>query len=557
MEERIKMFWRKKAMGVLFLAMAFSVLSLIGCTAKTGTEEAAKENVEVSQGQESETVANQPTMGGEITVAFQSAPENFDPDHASSDWVVTAVTNHVYEGLFEFNANNEAIPQLAKSYTVIDDGKTYDILLREGVKFQDGEEMIAEDVKASLARWFEVNAAGVAIKESLVDIEIVNDYELLVKFDKIYAPFINIIASPVSRQKMYVKKKEIVEKFGSEIITEHIGTGPYYFEEVNIGQNVVLKRNDHYTANSLEPSGLSGKRVAYLDRVTIEFVPEESVRIAGLKSGQFAFVDEVSTDRYAEVEQFPNIQPTPCNFGTIGVVAFNCGKAPFNATDMRLAVAHAINPVEMAVAQIGDERFWFVEDGSWFKKGTIWYDENAGKDVYNKQDLDKVKAYLEAANYKGELITIIGEKADLFASNGALVLQNQLEKAGMNVEIQLYDRSTYFDYRQSGEWNIVLSRWSDMNPDPQVFQPWTGTDGWITRWDDEESRKMDAIFDRMMVEIDYNKRYEIVKEFYAEFWKTVPYIKVFNDRRLYGIRDDLEGYAGYGQPFFWNVWMNE
>ncbi len=553
----MKKYLTKKVIGVLLLAMSLAVLSLTGCTAKSDTESETTDQAVVSGAQESTEETNEPKAGGEISVAFQSAPENFDPDHASSDWVVTAVTNHVYEGLFEFNANNEAIPQLAKSYRVIDDGKTYNIILREGVKFQDGEEMIAEDVKASLARWFEVNPAGVAINESLIDIEIVNDYELLVKFDKIYAPFVNIIASPVSRQKMYVKKKEIVEKFGGDIITEHMGTGPYYFDEINIGQNVVLKRNENYVPNDLEPSGLAGKRVAYLDKVTIEFVPEESVRIAGLKSGQFAFVDEVSTDHYAQVEQFPNVKPTTCNFGTIGVVAFNCGKAPFNSTDMRRAVAHAIDPIEMATAQIGDERFWFVEDGSWFKKGTIWYDENAGKGIYNNKDLNKVKEYLKAANYNGELITIIGEKADLFISNGALVLQNQLKEAGMNVEIQLYDRSTYFDYRQSGEWNIVLARWSDMSPDPQVFEPWTGTDGWITRWDDEESRKMDEIFDRMMVEIDYDKRYEIVKEFYAEFWRTVPYIKVFNDKRLYGIRDNLEGYAGYGQPFFWNVWINE
>lgn len=556
----MKKYWTKKVIGVLLLTLSFTTLSLTGCTAKAAPEndeEAGAEPAVVSEVDESTSSSSEPKIGGEITVAFQSAPENFDPDHAQSDWVVTAVTNHVYEGLFEFDANNEAIPQLAKSYSVIDEGKTYDILLREGIKFQDGEEMIAEDVKASLARWFEVNAAGVAIKESLVAIEIVNDYELLVKFDKVYAPFINIIASPVSRQKMYVKKKEIVEKFGSDIITEHMGTGPYYFDEINIGQNVVLKRNDNYTANDLLPSGLAGKRVAYLDKVTIEFVPEESVRIAGLKSGQFAFVDEVSTDRYAEVDQFPNIEPTPCNFGTIGVVAFNCGKAPFNSKDMRLAVAHAINPHEMATAQVGDERFWSVDDGSWFKKGTIWYDENAGKGIYNSYNLDKVKEYLDAANYNGELITIIGAKADLFSSNGALVLQNQLKDAGMNVEVQLYDKSTFFDYRQNGDWHIVLSRWSDMNPDPQVFEPWTGTEGWITRWDDEESREMDAIFDRMMVSIDYNERYDIVKEFYGKFWETVPYIKVFNDKRLYGIRDDLEGYAGYGQPFFWNVWINE
>ena len=114
------------------------------------------------------------------------------------------------------------------------------------------------------------------------------------------------------------------------------------------------------------------------------------------------------------------------------------------------------------------------------------------------------------------------------------------------------------EYRASGLNGIILfSRWSDMNPDPQVFGPWTGTDGWITNWNDEDSKKMDEIFARMISELDYEKRYEIVKEFYDKFWEDVPYIKTFNDKRLYGISDKLNGYQGYGQPYFWNVWMSK
>ncbi len=546
-----------KKLGVYTILILSVALIFVGCTAKA--EESGgniEEKTTTSEVLYSET-SNEPVFGGEITVAFQSAPENFDPDHSSSDWVVTAVTYHVYEGLFEFSANNEAIPQLAKSYTLVDDGKTYDILLRQGVKFQDGEEMNSEDVKASLDRWFKVNPAGISIADSLLGVEIVNDYEIKVKFDQVYAPFINILASPVSRQKMIVKKKEIIEEFGEDIITKHMGTGPFYFDEIVMGQKVVLKRNDNYSPLDSNPSGLAGERIAYLDKVTIEFVPEESVRVAGLQSGQFAFVDEVSTDRYSEIEQFPNIEPTVCNFGTISVVSFNSGSEPFDDVNMRRAVAYAINPRDMAIAQIGDEKFWSVEDGSWFKEGTIWYDSEAGEGIYDNQDLEIAKSYVEKSNYNGEVIKILGVKADKFANNGALVLQNQLKDIGLNVEVELYDRSTYFDYVSSGEWNIVISRWSDMNPDPQVFEPWTGTDGWITRWQGEDAKRMDAIFDRMVLELDYNKRYEIVKEFYNEFWSSVPYIKVFNDKRLYGIRNDLSGYAGYGQPYFWNVWINE
>lgn len=497
-------------------------------------------------------------FGGEITVAFSSAPENFDPDHASSDWTVTAVTNHVYEGLFEFDNDSNALPQLAESYTLIDDGKTYDIILRKDVKFHDLSEMTAEDVKASLDRWFHVNPAGVGISEYLDEVEIVNDYEIKVKFTQIYAPFINIVASPVSRQKMLVKKKEIIDKFGDDIITEHIGTGPYKFDDIVMGQKVVMSRFDEYSRLGGIASGLTGERKAYIDKVTIEFVPEESVRISGLESGQFDFVDEVSTDRYPELEAYPGVAPTICDHGTMSIVAFNCGKKPFDDVNMRRAIAYAINPQDMALSQVGDEKFWSVEDGSWFKKGNIWYDAKAGEEIYNAKDDEKAKSLIEASSYDGETITILGIKSDVYGSNGALVLQNKLEEIGLNVEVNLVDRSTYFDViKTTKEWNISLSRWSDMNPDPQVFDPWTGTNGWITNWSGEDAERMDEVFDRMIGEVDYDKRYSIVQEFYDEFWKSVPYFKVFNDKRVYGISDKLKGYANYGQPFFWNCYLED
>ncbi|CBH20217.1 Related to oligopeptide ABC transporter, oligopeptide-binding protein [Acetoanaerobium sticklandii] len=546
---------KKKFLRVLNFMLVFSLLAtlLVGCKSETTTQATSQEANEASSTEET----LEPKFGGEITVAFQSAPDNFDPDHPSSDWVVTAVTNHTYEGLFEFSGQNQAVPHLAESYKVINDGKGYEIILRKGIKFHDGEEMKADDVKASMERWFKVNPAGAAIADTFTGIDIVDDYKLVVNFNEVYAPFINILASPVSRQKMLVKKKEIIDKFGESIITEHIGTGPFYFHEIVMGQKVVLKKYDDYVPLELEASGLAGKRVAYLDKVTIEFVPEESVRVSGLKSGQYDFIDELSTDRYDEVDSFPEISPTAANYGTIGVVAFNSGKSPFSDINLRKSVAYAINPHDMAAAQIGDSKFWSVDDGSWFAEGSIWYDAKAGEGIYNNHNVDKAKEYVEKSNYGGELITILGEKADLFMSNGALVLQNQLKEIGLNVEVQLYDKSTYSDYRQNGKWDITLSRWSDMNPDPQVFEPWTGTNGWITNWDDEDSRRIDEIFSRMEKEMDYDKRYKIVQEFYNEFWETLPYIKVFNDKRLYGIKDNLKGYAGFGQPYFWNVWISE
>lgn len=553
-EEEMESFFKKSIALVLAMVMMFSLLA--GCSNSETETTAASSDNENTEATSETTAEGEPKMGGEISVALMKAPSNFDMD-CGAGWEGSIILNHVYEGLFEFNAEDTPMPHLAESYTVSEDGKIYNIVLRQGVKFSDGEEMNAEDVKASMDRWFQANEAGINIASSLVGVEIVNDYEIKVEFSTPYAPFINMIASPVSAQKLTIKKKEIVDKFGTEVITEHIGTGPYVFDEIVMGQKVVLVRNENYTPASGEVSGTAGERVAYLDKITIEFVPEESVRVAGLQSGQYDFIDEVSTERYAELEAMPNTDPVICKFGTINVLAFNCGGDVFKNKLIRQAVAYAVDNEELGVAQIGDERFWSVTDGSWFKEGSVWYDGEAGQGVYNAKDTEKAKELLAEAGYNGETVVILATKTDIFQSNGALVLQTQLQEIGMNVEIELYDAATVSEKRTNGDWDMMINRWSDMNPDPQVFGPWTGTNGWITRWDDEDSRRMDEIFSRMIVEMDQDKRYEIVQEFYDEFWESVPYLKSFNDNRFYGKNSSLQGYQAYGQPYFWNVWLDE
>lgn len=533
----------KKIFSVL-LAIVMALGVLAGC----GKQE--------NEGETKGTSDGKPKYGGEITVALADAPPNLDSDQGTS-WETTAVTNHVYEGLFETNAEGEAVPYLAESYEVSDDGKIYTIKLRQGVQFSDGEEMSSEDVKASLERWFTVNAAGISIKDKVEGIEITGDYEIQIKLNEVYAPLVNTMASPVSSQRMVVRKKVIIDQFGSDIITEHVGTGPYMFEEIALDQKVVLVRNENYSPAGGKISGLAGERTPYLDKITIEFVPEESVRIAGLESGLYDFVDEISTDRYAEVEDYPGISPVVCNNGTINVIAFNCGTAPFNSKQLRQAVAYAVDNEALAKAQVGDEKFWSVDDGSWFTNGSIWYDEAAGKGVYNAKNTDKAKELVAESGYNGETIVIMADKSDLYTSNGSLVLQDQLKEIGINAEVELYDTATFSDYRAAGKWNIVFSRWSDMNPDPQVFGPWTGTNGWITAWDDEDSAEMDAIFEAMSVEMDQDKRYELVQEFYEKFWESVPYLKSFNDVRIHAINDNLKGFQAYGQSYFWGVWLSE
>lgn len=537
--------------STLLLALLTLTFIITGCQNNSEPPEQSTS----SNAEQAPVVSSGPQFGGEITIALQKAPENLDTDYGTQ-WEATQVMNHVYEGLFETDGNGQAQPYLAESYTLSSDSKQYDITIRKGVKFSDGHEMNIEDVKASVDRWFRMNQAGHPIKDKVESIAIIDESVIRITLNQVYAPILSIMASQVSGQRLYIREKTILDKFGDDIITEYIGTGPYTIEEYVPDQKAVLVKNVNYTPAKGQISGLTGERIPYLDKVTMVFVPEESVRIAGLQSGQYDFIDEISTEQYGTLSDYPAIKPVICNDGTISVIALNAAKAPFNDKRMRQAVAIAIDDNELAQAQIGDEKFWYAEDGSWFKKGNIWHDPDAGKNMYNVHDIARATKLVQESGYNGEVISIIGDKANTYESNAALVLQNQLKAIGLNISFDLSDGATAYEYLKSGKWDLKISRWSDMTPDPQNFQPWTGTNGWISGWDDAASREMDEIFERMAVATDQQERYRIVQEFYVKFWEEVPYIKSFNDVRLYGANERMKGFQAYGQPFFWNVWVD-
>lgn len=533
------------------------ILSLSSC-GKTENKKAEESSVssEVETNVDSNLDLESNKFGGTIVVAQKMTPPHLDSDK-STDWAISSIMNHVYEGLFEFDAQFEPQPYLAQSYELSEDSKVYTVKLREGVLFHNEKEMTAEDVKASFDRWLKNNDAGNMIAPYFEKLEIVNPYEVKFIFNEPYAPFISVIASHVSNQKLVIRPKELIEKYGDNVMTEHIGTGPYRFVNWLPDQYVNLEKFDNYVARETTGTGLASKRVAYADKIVIKSIAEQSTRVAGTQTGEFLFAEEVPQDQYEMIQQDKNVQPIIVQPDGMEMIIINNGSAPFNDKNMRRALAYAIDMEEFGRTMIGNEAFWNV-DGSIFPKGTIWYEENSGAGVYNNYNPEKAKEILNSANYDGTPIVILSGQDDKIEAQGAVALKAQLEKAGFNVKIELFDRPTVVERRSKRDgWNLHLSYFYMACPDPQVQSAWTGTNAWISNWDDEDSKEMDEIFARMMKETDFDKRLGIVKEFYAKTWESLPYIKTVEYSRMHLLNTKLKGYENGAQPYFWNTWIEK
>ncbi len=494
--------------------------------------------------------------GGTLVAAIPVTVAYLDPDK-TTDSYVGQIVYHFYEGLFEMDESFKSVPFLAESYEMSDDGKMYSFKLREGVLFHNGKEMTSEDVSASMERWLVNNGGGKKVALYVDSIDTPGTYEVVVRLTERYAPFLSFLGSISANQKLVIRPKEIIEKYGDEVIEEYIGTGPYQLVEWLPDQHVKMKRFEEYSAHSGPSFAYSGKKVAYSDELIIKFVPEQAVRVAGVQTGEYHFAYAVPRDQFSIFSANPDLQTFTINFNRQHFLILNKGTPPFDNIYARQALQYAIDIEELAAVVIGDKNFWYLEP-SLFQPSSVWYVPNAGGNRYNNYDPDKARELLKKAGYDGRPIKILNARERVDHVTTILVLKEQLAKVGMTVEPELYDRATVVKQRRIKDaWNIHSSFFNEPYPDPQVYEAWMGTNKWIGNWDDEDSRKMDDIFQRMQKETDFDKRYQIVKEWQEAVFEYVPYVKIMYFSEFHLGRKSLKGFQLFPRFIFFNTWIEE
>ena len=511
----------------LFLVLLLLVLFLAGCSGN----------------------ASEPSL---LVVAIPTSPASLDSDYVTTQ-IVNDVMSHVYEGLFEFNAQYEATPHLAESYEILDEGCVYAITLRKGVKFHDGSEMTSEDVIASFERWTTMNGAGKNLLQFLDNYTAVGDYQVNIAFSEPYAPFLQIISANVSNQKLVIRPKKLCEAYPDSELGEHIGTGPYKFGEYLPNQYVLLNKFDGYTPNSNAPSGMTGKRAAETSQLKFVVVLEQAIQIAGVQSGEYHFALDIPSDQYTHLSTDERVQTFIISPNNQLYLIINQGGKNLHDIKARRAISVGLDMEELAGLAIGNREFWSLNP-SLFAQGTPWHDPNAGAGIYNTANMNLARQLLAESEYDGTPVVILNQRENLVYTQTAVALKTQLEAIGFSVDLQLLDGATVVEKRgQKDAWDIHINAFRAPDPDPQVYGAWMGTNKWIGNWDDEYSGKMDEIFDRMVREVNQTARYDIVREWYAYFYETVPYVKVVDYNGLIIASPSVSGYAAYTSPFFWNV----
>ncbi|MBK5267054.1 MAG: ABC transporter substrate-binding protein [Acidimicrobiia bacterium] len=410
---------------------------------------------DTTQPAENTETTNTPTGGDEVknpgllVHAADDEPSTLDPAQVEPGEGGETVILQVYERLLEIGSGGpDLVPGLATEVPTVDnglisaDGMTYTFKLREGVKFHDGTDFTASDVKYSWDRAMEMDlpegAAGV-LSDIVTEVRVVDDFTVEVELQKASAAFLN---TTVVAMVSSIVSEDAVEANGGIVAGEQndfmqgnmVGTGPYTLTAWNRGENIQLEIYDDYWGTP-----------AFLD-VRIEIGPTPDVRVLGLRAGDFDTI-EADPSFIGEIEGAEGVTIFGEGLTVEPIhIGFNLnipeGALPaedtiptnfFHDPRVRRASNHAFDYqgfIDGALGGFGDFNPHYIP------QGIFGYDPAAP--VYGTQDLAKAEELFTEAGYcpDGFVVSVITEEANLFET-AALVLKDSLESLPCNIEVRV------------------------------------------------------------------------------------------------------------------------
>ena len=284
-------------------------------------------------GAASPTQAAEVKSGGSLTFARPDEPLTLDPFLPADNGSIWAI-EQVCDTLVEADATGEGLePGLAESWEISKDELTYTFKLRNA-KFSNGEPVTVEDVVFSYQKAARPDGTYAFLFDPVASIEAIDDKHVQFKLKKLYSPLlsaVSIFAASVVNKKSYQADPE---KFGISPVC----SGAFKVEEYKRGSYLTLSRNEHYWRTDDK-----GRKLPYLDRIEMRYVPESNARVLGLINGDFDVIGTVPFNQAAAVKALPGVTLEVRPMYRLDYVYLNHAKPPIDNEKIRLALNYAAN----------------------------------------------------------------------------------------------------------------------------------------------------------------------------------------------------------------------
>jgi peptide/nickel transport system substrate-binding protein len=400
-------------------------------------------------------------QGSHLKVALQGDTSNVDL-HLTTHYISRVALLNVYEMLYTLGEDLSIQPMLADKHTISPDALTYTITVRKGVKFHNGKVMDAKDVAYTLNRMRNQGCRSAEFKALVKEVVAPDASTVRITLNSPSGVFLANLANVICPVVIYPEGE--VEKQGGAI-TKPVGTGPFEFVEWKKDAYLRVKKFKDYVADTRPASGLAGKKVAIMETVDFIPIPDGAVRAAAIERGDVDIAIALNAEDVPRLKGKPGLVVTSKPGIAFDDLRFGFKRGPFRNQKLRQAVAYAIDKGELSQANTNGQG---KPVSAGFPAGMPFHGSVHDQDPYAKANIQKAKQLMQEAGYKGEKVVLTAHLIPDRIAQGAVVIQAQLQAAGMNVEVKTLESAALQEVWNKGDFELFYSGLTP-RPDADVY----------------------------------------------------------------------------------------
>lgn len=433
-----------------------------------------------------------------LTVILGAEFSTLDPLALPSSSEINFCTN-IFDSLVKVDDDLNIVPCLATEWTVSEDGLTYIFKLREGVKFHNGNDFTAEDVKLSMDRFRDetwMQFASFAVDSC----EVVDDYTVQVNLKYAYGNFLTMLWYCAIIDSDYYASCT-----AEEFARNPVGTGAYKFVKWDAAQQVVLEANDDYWAGA-----------ANIKNIVVKFIADNNQAYIAVENGEADFYFNVTATDFLQAQSAGVLGTDTCRSNYFYFASFNADIIP---QEVRQALMYAVDRDVLNV---------FVNEGTGIignmplVEGQEGYTTDIMTYEYNPE---KAKELLAAAGAEGmSLNYYYAENA--FNKKLGEALQAMFAQVGVNLELTPVESGTWWATFDTEPYGMSRGGYpmEKANTDSCYYDMFHGVNGTfnVAHIKNDE---IDALLDQARVELDPAVRSEIyvkINQIMAEQAYNIP-----------------------------------
>ena len=470
----------------------------------------------------------------------------------------------IYDTLFGTDEKGVIKPQMVESWTESPDHRLWTFKLRKGLEFHDGKPVTPDDVIASLQRWGKRDAMGSALFQFVQRMDSPAPDTFRIFLGEACGFMLEALGKPSSNVP-FIMPKRVADTDPFKQIEEYVGSGPYIFkaDEFKPGDKAVYLKNTKYVPRSEAPSGTTGGKRVYVDRVEWNLALRDTqAQVSALQKGEIDIIESLGFDHFETVKKDDTLQmPKYATYGLQYMARFNHLNKPFDNPKVREAAIAAFSQEAFLRAQVGVKEL-YKPCGSMFICGTP-YGSTAGSDIQMKSNMKKAQDLLKASGYDGTPIVLM-KPTDLASIQKLPDVGAQLlRQAGFKVDLQAMDWQTLVGRRakkdpiDKGGWHMFMTAWQAFDVWSPIANPTTDTRGEKSTWfgwatDD----KMVTLRNQFMRATDEAEKKKLADQMHARMYEIGTHVILGEFNQPMAARKNISGFFVTNGNIYWNLKKN-